>query len=60
MEKEYFTPRELAKRLRVDDTTVMRWIRTGALEAETIRQGNRNRIKKTTIEALETQSLPVS
>ena len=62
MEKEYFTPRELAKRLRVDDTTVMRWIRTGALEAETIRQGNRNRhrIRKATIEALERLTIPLN
>ena len=60
MEKDYFTPRELAKRLRVDDTTVRRWIRTGALEAETIRQGkrNRHRIKKATIAAIETPSPP--
>jgi len=60
MEKDYFTPRELAKRLRVDDTTVRRWMRTRALEAETIRQGNRNRhrIKKAIIETLETPSPP--
>ena len=51
----------LAKRFRVDDTTVRRWIRTGALEAETIRQGkrNRHRIRKATIEMLETSSPPV-
>ena len=61
MEQEYFTPREIAKRFRVDDTTVRRWIRTGALEAETIRQGNRNRhrIKKATIEALERLNPPL-
>ncbi|HYT45422.1 MAG TPA: helix-turn-helix domain-containing protein [Methylomirabilota bacterium] len=60
MEQEYFTPREIAKRLRVDDTTVRRWIRTGLLEVETIRQGrrNRHRIKKVTIETLETPSPP--
>ncbi len=60
MEKDYFTPHEIAKRFRVDDTTVRRWIRTGALEAETIRQGkrNRHRIKKATIETLETPSPP--
>lgn len=58
MEQEYVTPRELSKLLRVDYTTVMRWIRTGALEAETIRQGrrNRHRIKKAAIDALETNS----
>jgi excisionase family DNA binding protein len=60
MEQEYFTPREIAKRFRVDDTTVRRWIRTGALDAETIREGkrNRHRIKKETIEKIETPSPP--
>ncbi len=55
MKQEYFTPHEVAQRLRVDDTTVRRWIRTGALEAETIREGrrNRHRIRKVTIETLE-------
>ena len=58
MEQEYFTPHELAKRLSVDDTTVRRWIKIGALEAETIQQGNRHRhrIKKSVIDALEKQS----
>ena len=58
MEQEYFTPREIAKRLRVDDSTVRRWIRTGALEAETIRQcrRNRHRIKKVTIDTIEAPS----
>ncbi|HYT44716.1 MAG TPA: helix-turn-helix domain-containing protein [Methylomirabilota bacterium] len=62
MEQEYYTPREIAKRLRVDDTTVRRWIRTGALEAETIQEGrrNRHRIKKETIAAIETSSPPPS
>jgi excisionase family DNA binding protein len=55
MEQEYFTPPEIAKRLRVDESTVRRWIRTGLLEAETIREGrrNRHRIRKVTIETLE-------
>jgi excisionase family DNA binding protein len=58
MEQEYFTPQQVAKRLRVDDTTIRRWIKTGILEAETIREGrrNRHRIRKTTIEMLETPS----
>ncbi len=58
MDQEYYTPREIAKRLRVDDTTVRRWIRTGILEAETVREGrrNRHRIKKADIDALETPS----
>ena len=55
MEQQYFTPRELAERLRVDYTTVMRWISAGLLDVETIREGrrNRHRIKKATIEKIE-------
>jgi excisionase family DNA binding protein len=58
MEQEYLTPRQLAQRLRVDYTTVMRWIKSGLLEVETIRQGrrNRHRIRKTTIDTLVQQS----
>lgn len=33
---ELLTVREVAKRLRVDDTTVRRWIKSGALEAVTL------------------------
>jgi excisionase family DNA binding protein len=60
MEQEYFTPSEIAKRLQVDDTTVRRWIRTGALEADTIRQGKRirHRIRKATNATIETPSPP--
>src|SRR5260370_41882812 len=43
MGQEYFTPRQVAQRLRVDYMTVMRWIRTGLLDVEAIRQGKRNR-----------------
>jgi excisionase family DNA binding protein len=52
---DYFTPAEVAQRLRVDRTTVMRWIRIGVLEAETTQQGRRkrHRIKKSVIEAIE-------
>ncbi len=55
MNQEYLTPRQVAKRLRVDYTTVMRWIRTGLLDVETIHEGrrNRHRIKKATIETIE-------
>ncbi len=55
MDQEYLTPKEVAKQLRVKATTVRRWIATGALEAETIREGrrNRHRIKKAIIETLE-------
>jgi excisionase family DNA binding protein len=60
MEQEYFTPHEIAKRFRVDDSTVRRWIRTGAIEAETIRLGKRtrHRISKATIETIEASSPP--
>jgi len=53
--EDYFTPRELTERLRVDYTTVMRWIRSGLLEVETIREGrrNRHRIKRAVVEANE-------
>jgi excisionase family DNA binding protein len=52
---EYFTPVEVARRLRVDYTTVMRWISSGVLESEKIQQGgcNRWRVKKSMIEAIE-------
>jgi excisionase family DNA binding protein len=37
------TVREVARRLRVDDTTVRRWIKSGALEAITLpHRGNSN------------------
>ncbi len=53
--EEYLTPIEVATRLRLNAYTVRRWIYSGALEAETIRQGRRNRylIKKSTVEAIE-------
>ncbi len=59
MEQKYLTPQQVAHRLRVDYTTVIRWIRTGLLDVETIRQGkrNRHRIRKDPIETVET-SLP--
>ena len=60
MEQEYYTPREIAKRLRVDESTVRRWIRNGLLPVETIREGrrNRHRIRRATVETLETPSPP--
>jgi len=55
MDIEYLTPQEVAQRLRVKASTVRRWIYIGALEAETIKEGrrNRHRIRKAVIEALE-------
>ena len=55
MGTEYYTPPEVTKRLRVDYTTVTRWIRNGILEAETIQQGrrNRHRIPKAALDQIE-------
>ncbi len=44
---ELLTVREVARRLRVDDTTVRRWIKSGALEAVTL-----PRVKKSTMDKL--------
>ncbi|HEX7734988.1 MAG TPA: helix-turn-helix domain-containing protein [Ktedonobacteraceae bacterium] len=52
---ELLTVREVAKRLRVDDTTVRRWIKSGALEAITLpHKGKRSayRIKLSTLKKL--------
>jgi excisionase family DNA binding protein len=53
--EELLTVREVARRLRVDDTTVRRWIKSGALEAITLpHRGKRQayRIKSSTMDAL--------
>lgn len=53
--EELLTVREVARRLRVDDTTVRRWIKSGALEAITLpHRGKRQayRIKKSTMDKL--------
>lgn len=52
---ELLTVREVARRLRVDDTTVRRWIKSGALEAITLpHRGKRQayRVRRTTLEQL--------
>jgi excisionase family DNA binding protein len=52
---ELLTVREVARRLRVDDTTVRRWIKSGALEAVTLpHRGKRQayRVKKSTMDKL--------
>ncbi|GCE45755.1 excisionase family DNA binding protein [Thermosporothrix hazakensis] len=52
---ELLTVREVARQLRVDDTTVRRWIKTGALEAVTLpHRGKRRgyRVRKITLDQL--------
>ncbi len=59
--EELLTVREVARRLRVDDTTVRRWIKSGALEAITLpHRGKRQayRIKKSTLDKLLRSPLP--
>ncbi|WP_246035413.1 helix-turn-helix domain-containing protein [Dictyobacter kobayashii] len=58
---ELLTVREVARRLRVDDTTVRRWIKSGALEAITLpHRGKRQayRVKRSTLETLLDGALP--
>lgn len=59
--EDLLTVREVARRLRVDDTTVRRWIKSGALEAVTLpHRGKRQayRIKKSTLDKLLKSPLP--
>jgi excisionase family DNA binding protein len=56
---DLLTIREVAQALRVDDTTVRRWVKQGLLEAVTLpHKGKRQgyRIKKTTLDKLVAQS----
>ncbi len=60
---DLLTVREVARRLRVDDTTVRRWIKSGALEAITLpHRGKRQayRIKKSTLDSLLSGSIQLS
>ena len=60
--EELLTVHEVSSRLRVDDTTVRRWIKMGALEAISLpRRGMRQtyRIKKATLDTLLNNSLPM-
>lgn len=55
MKSDLLTVREVARRLRVDDTTVRRWAKTGALQAVILpHRGKRRayRFKAETIEKL--------
>lgn len=52
---DLLTVREVARRLRVDDSTIRRWIKTGALEAITLpHKGARQayRIRRATLDTL--------
>ena len=54
---DLLTVREVAKQLRVDDTTVRRWIKNGALAAISLpHRGTRQayRIRRSTVDALLT------
>ena len=61
--EELLTVREVARRLRVDDTTVRRWIKHGTLDAVSLPHvGKRQayRVRRRTIENLLNQpALPV-
>ena len=57
--EELLTVREVARRLRVDDTTVRRWIKNGSLDAITLpHRGARQayRVRRATLETLLTPS----
>jgi excisionase family DNA binding protein len=61
--EELLTVREVARRLRVDDTTVRRWIKSGSLEAITLpHRGKRQayRIKQSTLDTLLSSPLPLT
>ena len=53
--EELLTVREVAQRLRVDDTSVRRWIKTGILEAVELPRGGKRhsyRIKQSVFEKI--------
>jgi len=57
--QELLTVREIARKLRCDDTTVRRWIKNGALEAISLpHRGKRQayRIRRSTLDTLLTTS----
>lgn len=58
-QEELLTVHEIATRLRVDDTTVRRWIKSGALEAITLPHHSKrqtHRVRKSTLDALLNES----
>ncbi len=55
MLEDLLTAREVAEILRVDETTVRRWVKSGVLEAETLPWGEKrqsHRIKRVTMDKL--------
>jgi excisionase family DNA binding protein len=60
VEQDYLTPKEAARQLRVSYKTLQRWIESGMLEVETVRQGKRSRyfIKKAVLEQHLKQPVP--
>lgn len=53
--KDLLTVREVARHLRVDDTTVRRWIKSGALDAVALPHSGKRcgyRVRKNTLDAL--------
>ena len=59
MSSDLLTVHEVAQALRVDDTTVRRWIKSGALEAIELPHTNKRcayRVKRDTLDALLTSA----
>ncbi len=50
-EADLLTTREVARMLRVDHTTVRRWIKSGAMEAITLPRGG-YRVRRATVDAI--------
>ncbi len=60
---DLLTVREVARHLRVDDTTVRRWIKSGALEAVALPHSGKRcgyRVRKNTLDTLFNSSSSVS
>lgn len=60
---DLLTVREVARHLRVDDTTVRRWIKSGALEAVALPHSGKRcgyRVRKNTLDALFNTGAPAT
>lgn len=58
---DLLTVREVARHLRVDDTTVRRWIKSGALDAVALPHSGKRcgyRVRKNTLDALFNTTAP--